>query len=308
MSQTREISLSIGGRFQDRFGELGALDAAARVGAKIVDFSTMSMERYDVRLPDSIYSKSDEEIVEHFTKIRKRAEELGLRFGQTHGKSHGFVLDKEEDAAHIENIRRDCLVAATLGAPICVLHGVTTMRTGPNVPAQTMRDANFEMFTKVIPFAKQYGIKLATETFGDAVRYDCCDFFGQIDEFIATYDRICAVDDFADYFSICVDTGHSNKAARFGEPKAEEVIRMLGSRISSLHLNDNDSLTDQHKAPGMGNINWTGVLNALDEVGYSGTYNLELALDFFGPNLLEETAAFSIKITQEMLRNHYANK
>ena len=308
MNNIKELSLSIG-RFQDKYGDFGAIDAAVRAGVSVVDFSFMSMVKYDYRHPESVYhGKSDEEIVEYFTELRKYAEERGVRFGQTHGKSRGFLLDKEEDEAHVENTRLDCLATATLGAPIIVLHGVTTMRLGPDVDPQVMRDTNFDMFTKLIPFAKKYGLKMATETFGDAVKYACCDFFGQIDEFIMTYNRICGVEDFADYFGVCVDTGHSNKAARYNQPDPATVIRLLGKNVICLHLNDNDGLKDQHKAPTMGTIKWTNVLNALDEIGYKGTYNLELGLEFFGGNLVDETAAFSVKVAQEMLHQHYVNK
>jgi len=129
-----------------------------------------------------------------------------------------------------------------------------------------------------LPFAKQYGVKIATETFGDAVRYDCCDFFGNIDEFMKSYQGICAVEDYKDYFTICVDTGHSNKATRYNNPSVGDVIRKLGKDITLLHLNDNDTFTDQHKIPMTGTIDWNDVLNALDEIEYDGYYNMELNL------------------------------
>ena len=34
-----------------------------------------------------------------------------------------------------------------------------------------------------------------------------------------------------------------------GNPPVGEVIRMLGNRIVVLHLNDNDTLSDQYKFP-----------------------------------------------------------
>ena len=168
-----------------------------------------------------------------------------------------------------------------------------------------MRDLNFTMFSRLLPFARQYGIRIATETFGDAVMYDACDFFGNIDEFADSFERICAAEDFRDHFTVCVDTGHSNKASRFGNPKAGDVIRRMGKSVTALHLNDNDTLTDQHKIPLTGSIDWADVLDALDEIGYAGFYNMELTLSWFGQELMVESAAFAVKVMKNLLRQRY---
>ena len=231
---------------------------------------------------------------------------MGIVICMTHGRSPGFKNIKEEDDALVENARLDCLATKLLGAPVCVIHAVTTIYMKPECEPQLMRDLNFDMFTRILPFAKQYGIKIATETFGDAVRYNACDFFGNIDEFIKSYNRICAVDDFRDYFTICVDTGHSNKASRFNNPSPGDVIRLLGPNVSVLHLNDNDKLTDQHKIPLTGTIDWTDVFDALDEINYTGYYNMELDLRWFGENFTTEAAAFAVKVMKNILNNRYS--
>lgn len=104
----------------------------------------------------------------------------------------------------------------------------------------------------------------------------------------------------------CVDTGHSNKAVRFGQPSAGDVIRMLGGSISTLHLNDNDGVLDQHKIPMTGTIDWSDVLDALDEVGYSGIYNMELSLGHFGKGFEKEAARFAVKVMKNMLSERIA--
>lgn len=303
----KKISIAIG-RLQEMFGDMRAIEIAAEIGADAVDFDTCG-SRWDYRKSDSVFSKSDEEIVAYCEALKKRADELGIIIGQTHGRIAGFRGDPAWDEAAVKNARLDCLVAKTLGAPVCIMHAVTTIHMGADADPQMMRDMNFDWFTSVLPFAKQYGIKIATETFGDATGLGCCDFFGNADEFIKSYNRICAVEDFADYFVMCMDTGHSNKATRFNNnPSSGDVIRMLGSKIVALHLNDNDTLTDQHKIPLTGTLDWEDIFNALDEIGYNGIYNMELNLAWFGPELVVETAAFAIKVLRNMLNKHYAKK
>lgn len=304
----RLVSISIG-RFQELYGDKRALEIAKELGYDAVDFN-FEDPNLDYRKDTSLYAKSDDEIFSYYDGIRQYAEALGLFVCQTHSRCPGYKDIPEEDEALTENIRRDLLATKALGAKYCVVHAVTTIFLGPDADPQRMRDLNFRQFNTLLPFAKQYGVKIATETFGDAVRFDCCDFFGNIDEFIKSYHRIRAVGDNKDYLTICVDTGHSNKASRFNNnPTPADVIRLLGNDIELLHLNDNDKLTDQHKIPLTGTIDWDDVMNALDEVGYKGVYNMELGLASIGGRGLELASAdYAQKVMRGILDRRYGEK
>lgn len=300
----RKVGLSIV-RLQNVYGDKRALEIAKEIGADAVDFN---LDSKDYRNPDCIYSKGDEAVIEYYRELKAYADELGLIISQTHGKLPGFINVKEEDDALVENSRIDCLVTATLGAPVCVIHNASSISMGANPDPELMHHLSFDMFTRILPYAKEYGVKVATETFGDAVEYDSCDFFGQIDEFMKAYEDIKAIDEFRDYFTICIDTGHSNKAMRYNNPTPGDVIRRVGSDIDVLHLNDNDTLTDQHKMPMTGTIDWDDVFDALDEVGYNGVYNMEVKLAHFGDDFLIEHAEFAVKLMKYMLRKRYQDK
>ena len=98
------------------------------------------------------------------------------------------------------------------------------------------------------------------------------------------------------------------EAMRFGNPKPGDVIRLAGQNLVALHLNDNDTLTDQHKTPLTGTIDWKDVFDALDEIGYAGYYNMELELRHFGKDFEIEEAAFSIKVLRNMLKDRYGKE
>ena len=298
----RKVSISTA-TLQRRYGTRQALEIAAEIGADAVDFSLCST--YDVRDKNSVYSKSDEEIIRHFTELKEYAKNLGLEIAQTHGRGEGYKNIKEEDDILAKNIQKDCLATSVLGAPVCVVHAVTSIFMGPDADPTLMHDLNFRLFNESLESAKKYNIKIATETFGDAPVYDVCDFFGNIDEFLKSYNRICAVGNNADYFTVCADTGHSNKATRYNNPSAGDVIRKLGKNVTCLHLNDNDTFTDQHKIPMTGTIDWNDVFDALDEIGYNGYYNMELYLNYFGQDFMAETARFAVKVMRNMLKERY---
>ena len=296
----RKVSISTFG-LQAKYGDFRALEIAKEAGADAVDFS---LKDYDYRRADCIYSKGDDEILKYFSKLREHAQKLGIEICQTHGKAQGFKNIKEEDDALVANSRIDCMVTKLLNAPVCVIHHPTTISLGPDASPELMHQLAFNQFSGILVYAKQYGIKVAVETFGDAVKYGCCDFFGNISEFLASYRRLKAEGDNADYLAICVDTGHSNKAMRFDNPTPADVLRMCGADVKVLHLNDNDGITDQHKTPTSGTVDWNDVRNALDEIGYSGTYNMELRLDYEGEDAMPEEAARAVKIMKNLLTQH----
>jgi hypothetical protein len=108
------------------------------------------------------------------------------------------------------------------------------------------------------------------------------------------------------YFKVCMDVGHTNKALRFaGNPTPQDAVLRLGKAIVVTHLHDNDGITDQHKIPMTGTINWSAVLDALDQIGFDGYYNLELNLRHFGADFSVQTARFGVEVMQYMLQKHF---
>lgn len=298
----RKISLSIF-NLQSMFGDRRALEIAKEIGADAVDFN---LGGFHCAKEGNLYTKGEDTIRAYCAELRQYADSLGIKIGQTHGRLEGLRDHPEKDAEVVENCRLDCIATAALGAPYCVVHTVTTIHMGADAPEELMYRLNYELFKRIIPFAKQEGIKIATETFGDAPKKGCIDFFGDFTHFQKGFADICADPELRDHIAICMDTGHTNKSTRFaGNPPVGEVIRALGSAIEVLHLHDNNTLTDQHKPPMTGSIDWTDVMKALEEIGYRGYYNMEISLGCFGREIAVDTAAFSVKIMKNLLNTAY---
>ena len=285
---------------QSYYGDKEALRVAKECGADAVDFS-LGIEDY--RNPKSPYSKSEAEFVEYYTNLRKYAESIGLEICQTHGRGPGLKNEKEHDDALIENARLDCYATALLGAPTCVIHAVTTMFHMEESP-EFMHELNLKQFGLILPFAKQYNVKVATETFGDVHGGAKCDFFGNNCEFIKSYNLTKErYSEYADYFTVCMDTGHTNKATKFNNnPLPPQAIREIGSDITVLHLNDNTTDADQHLIPFVGKvgwkipgtIDWDDTFDALDEIGYNGVYNMELELGRYGNEVMDHVTRLAV--------------
>lgn len=295
---------------QERYGDRKALEIAKNIGADAVDFGLENFGgRYDFRNPNSVYARTEEEIRAYFTDLKTHADRLGLIISQTHGRGPGFKNIPDEDDALVRNARLDCLATSLLGAPVCVIHAVSTAFHRDAEP-DFMRRLNQDMFARILPFAKQYGMKVATETFGDTLGGTCCDFFGNLDEFIQAYEQTCAEGDNRDYFTVCMDTGHTNKATKFNQnPPVPEAIRRLGGVITVLHINDNNTAGDQHLLPFVdksgwpleGTIDWDETAEALREIGYDGVYNMELHLQRYGAEVMPEFCRFAVAVMRNFL-------
>lgn len=295
----RLVGISIG-ELQVKYGDRRAIEIAHDIGADAIDFNL----KEEPFTEGSVYNEGDEAVAAYYADLKAYADALGLIVSQTHGRCKTFCGDAEQDRVTVEKCRLDCIATAALGAPTCVIHSVATGLVGPDAAPQYVRDLNHSLFMQILPHAKEHGVKIAAETFGDSAKYGCIDFFGDIDEFMRACERIEETE-LADYFTVCVDTGHSNKAMRFGQPTPADVIRRIGSRTTILHLNDNDTLTDQHKIPMTGCIDWEDVFDALDEVGYCGVYNMELNLKHFGGDFMIEHAAFAVQVLRHLLNTRY---
>lgn len=296
-----KVSISLG-NFLKKYDVMETLEIAKNVGAEAVDFD---LAPQDFRKEDSIFSKSEDEICEYYTKVKKKADELGLEIGQTHGF---FPPVRETDEEHNRIIvpkisRLDCMATKILGAPICVFHPAGTLSNRTASP-EFMRERTFEFISNTLGYAKEFDIKFGLETVGSNYDLDnTIDFFGNFDEFNKLYFRVAAIEEYKDNFTCCVDTGHSNMAVQFGHPKPSDLIRKMGQNVGALHLHDNNGYMDQHALIGMGNIDWVDVFDALYEIGYKGNYNSESSFYAKGHSLIS-AAEFTVNTIKKFLSRY----
>ena len=124
-----------------------------------------------------------------------------------------------------------------------------------------------------MPFAKECGVKIATENMWNWTRENglnqaAAAACSHHDDFVAHLD---AVND--EFFTACLDIGHAEMKGL--DTSAPEMIRAIGSRLGALHIHDNDRWRDLHQIPFAGSIDWNEVVKALREVDYKGEFTLE---------------------------------
>ena len=72
----------------------------------------------------------------------------------------------------------------------------------------------------------------------------------------------------------CVNVGHSNIA---GDPPADLIRSISRGRVGTLHISGNQTAYDECMMPGIDQMDWTSILNALADIRYEGDFTLQLS-------------------------------
>ncbi len=289
--------------FIPHYGLEKTLDIAKAVGATGIDFDLNENNLFEHK--DSIYLKSDAEIEAHFTRIRNEVEKRGLKIYQTHGTMRTFRENDEEynTVTFPKNAECDLKASRILGAKYCVFHPGSDL-SNPNATPEEMRFRARRAFKMILPFAQENGVKVALETVGSNWNLNNkMDFFGGWDEYKALFDDV-RNSELGEWFVCCIDTGHINLTAQHNQPTVAEFVRRLGKNVACLHLHDNFGVIDHHRPIGAGTTDWEDFFAALKEVGYEGTYNSEGSFDYISPELMIDTADFTVKTIKNFIERY----
>ena len=235
-----------------------AVRMVAEAGFDAWDFSMFSMVKYDREAKAVIKTGSPLEgdgCYDFARKLRKIGEDNGIHCNQSHAP---FPVYISEIRSHM---KRAIECTAIAGGKICVIH--------PDNFASAEKNA--EMYLELLPFAKEHGVKIATENMwcwdkeNDVASAAACSHH---DDFLA---HIKAVND--PYLVACLDLGHAEM--RGLDTTAEKMIFTLGEHLQALHIHDNNQNSDSHLMPYVGSIFWKDFLTELKKVGYSGDLSFE---------------------------------
>jgi sugar phosphate isomerase/epimerase len=254
-------------------------------------------------LPGDIYNASQSEFEEYFTGIRALAEKAGIEIATVHGR----ILTYTNEEAQCEYIRwvsrKDLEAARLLGASMCVIHPIIMKYWPERIEDKDfLMGINTEMYRDLLPVAERNRVKIATETMGKTVIGDqkYVSFFARPEDILRQIEILDSP-----WFTVCVDTGHTNEAHYHGAVSAGDMIRAMGSNVTMLHLHDNNGTVDLHIPPlcdKRGGVDWEDVFAALEEVGYTGSYNFETKMALYG-DVLEDATRFYGKYLRYFIEN-----
>lgn len=239
-------------------GEEKAVLYVAQAGFDAWDFSMFEMAQYDWnngRLLDTDHPLQKSNYLSFAKELRKIGEENGIICNQSHAP---FPVSCPEIRSYL---KRSIECTAEAGGKICVIHPDNNKSP----------EENAEMFWELLPFAKQHGVKIATENMWNWNSKHCHAAPAACSDEKSFLDHLKAVND--PYLVACLDIGHAEMEGL--HTSAEKMILALGDQLQAVHLHDNDLHDDSHAIPFSMKIDFQKVVRALKAINYQGYFTLE---------------------------------
>lgn len=226
------------------------------------------------------YDQSIEDILEYYRPMKEALLRNQVEVCQTHAPFPLYFEGREDINDYlIMVVDKTCAVCQYLGCPTLVVHPFTC----PDKEKE--KEINLQMYRKMIPSAKKYGVKLCLENMftnykGHIIEGACAD----VSE-ACWYIDLLNAEAGAVIFGFCLDVGHANLMGR----NIREYIKGLGRRLTILHIHENMGNKDSHLIPytqdNPGGVDWDGFVEGLRDIGYTGTLSFET---YHGVDLLPE--------------------
>ena len=241
-----------------RIGEEKTVELVGAAGFDAWDFSMFAMCKYDWKAQDLVntgHPLASPNYLAFARKLKHIGLECGIHCNQSHAPFPTYV-PKIRD-----HLKRAIECTAEAGGEICVVH------------PDNNKDAegNSELFLELLPFAKDHGVKIATENmwnWNSELKRSAPAACSTSKSFC---DHIDLVND--ESFVACLDIGHAQMEG--SGSGAANMIRALGKRLKALHVHDNDRIHDSHELPFTMQINFDEMVEALRDIGYDGYMTLE---------------------------------
>ena len=239
-------------------GEEKAVELIAKAGFDGWDFSMFDMCEYDWR--KKILLENNHPLAgNNYLTFARKLKQIGLDNGIVCNQSHApFPTACTEIRSYF---KRAIECTAEAGGEICIIHPDNNKSA----------EENAEMYLELLPFAKDCGVKIATENmwnWNDEKNESSFAACATGEDFVKHID---AVND--DFLVACLDVGHAEM--RGSGDGAVNMIHSLGHRLQALHIHDNDKWHDSHQIPLSMDIDFASVVKALKDIGYSGYFTLE---------------------------------
>lgn len=202
---------------------------------------------------DHIYSESEiNKIITWLEKYNLKV--LGLHASE--GKENNWISKNESfRTAGVELVKNRIYMANKLSCEVIILH----FKREPNNESEKQKywDILHKSLNELKPYAKKHNVKIALENYSNEDSQEIRKLFSEYD---------------SNFLGLCYDSGHGN----IGD--GLKVLEKLKARLISIHLNDNDGKTDQHKLLFSGTADWNELARILAKSSYKKCISLEVSM------------------------------
>ncbi|MGA7671562.1 MAG: sugar phosphate isomerase/epimerase family protein [Nitrolancea sp.] len=197
-------------------------------------------------------------------QIGRWLEDFGLKLNDLHAsagheKCWTSTVDHERQAG-VELVRNRIDMTARLGGDVIILH----MPAAPSDEAHSQRfsDVLHRSFDALQTFAAERGVRLALENLTDGN-------FATVRQVLSEYP--------AEFVGHCYDSGHGNITG-----DGLDQLDLVKERLISLHLHDNDAVSDDHQPLFTATVDWPRLAGIIAQSSYVKMVSLEVQMHHSG--------------------------
>lgn len=204
---------------------------------------------------------------EYAADLKRQADALGVRFVQSHAPmGRPLTEDPEQYKQFIaDNIR--CIEACgILGIPSVVVHsGYSVGLTKEETFAR-----NKEFYRPLLEAAERVNVMVLVENFN---KMEIENLY-----WIDNAPDLLALIEYVDHplFQAVWDAGHNNMQ----EMSQYEGLKILGSHVKAIHVQDNMGDRDNHMTPFCGTMSMDSLMHGLLDINYQGYFTFEAGNPF----------------------------
>lgn len=266
-----EISYSAGAMSRNTDVK-ACIDIVKEVGFKVTDFWLWKYSTADGPMCQPNWR-------EWVKDVKNYLDQAGIRVGQVHALwDHDNQINEDYSYDLPQQVLHDSFEAcAMLGSKRLIFHPIERWFVMDDEGGRKkVLDANIEWYRALLPSAEKWGVEIHIENLFDhrhVFRPGDPVFPGSTPE-----DIMYILNGIGSPLAkACLDSGHANIAGQ----DVPRMIRMYGDKLGSLHLNDNYGkigpiYEDLHLCPTYGRLPWKDIFEALEEIGYEDTLNMEV--------------------------------
>lgn len=261
----------------DTLGMAQGYAAIAKAGFEAIDWDidhglpTTRIRSLDYR--GNIFEKPLAEVLRYYQEELAIIRQNGLTITQCHAPFPAYIPGHPELLDYMVGIYERCIeFCEAVGVPRIVIHGISLQADDKENTPESIDALNHKLYESLIPTLRQCpGVTVCLENLFTR-------FNGELMEGTC-FDPHCAAD-FIDElnekagheaFGLCLDVGHMNVVRK----DFRTYVPVLGDRIKSLHIHDNDGRMDCHLTPFTGTLQWEHACNSLKAIGYKGDLSFE---------------------------------
>lgn len=273
------------------FGEKEAIRIISEAGFDAFDISLFGLNC------DENYIFNGDDYVEVARELKSYADSLGIVCNQSHAPFHSSFGDPEKDEWMFGKIVRAMEIASIFGAKVIVVHPKQHLSYAEHI--DELFQMNVEFYNRLIPYAKKFGIKIATENMwqrnngAKSITDSTCSRAWEFCKYIDAID--------SEWFVGCLDIGH---ASLMGTDIPQFIKTMGNTRLQALHVHDTDLVNDSHAIPFSLKIDYLSVCKALKDIDYKGdlTFEADQYYKNFPKDFCPQAAEFLCKVGRRLIK------